>query len=414
MATEKDTSTGKATANYTSSGLPAAGKGIGYNPNNYLTQDQAVKYEEFLSYSDNTQLSMALQEELNSLKNTADPSGQFNTSFDRLQALLRYTGLSKGKTDLGSGIWDPEDTKAFRQVLQTAYNSNVNYESVLEQYVAQGPQQKKPTTSFSKTISQSINLLDKGDAKRALSKAYFQTYNRFPTQKMFDDFEKKWNAEATRQAGKTTTTGTSTTTSADGKSSTVGTSTNVTVGKGFTAEEQQDFLAKYLQDNFKVNKIENLGGVAKDYYDTIVQSYSNNLMAPPEFPVLMKQVKDLIGTGDEEIRKQKIDNLNAKVRRQAKTLYQGYAEQLDAGDDLIEYAASYAQLASQELGRAVKPSEDLIKNILSFRDAKGVTRPASSTDAISMIRSSSEWDSSEGGKNYWLGVANSIRQGMGR
>lgn len=357
---------------------------------------------------------MALQEKLNALKTIPDPRGDFPTEFDKLQGLLRRAGLSKGKSTAGSGIWTEEDTKGFKKVLEEAFSSGVTYDTVLANYISEGPQTPKPSTSFSKTISQSINLLDKGDAKRALSKAYFQTYNRFPTQKMFDDFEKKWNAEATRQAGKTTSIGTSTTTPGDGTSSTVGTSTNVTVGRGFTTEEQQDFLAKYLQNNFKVDKMENLGGIAKDYYDTIVQSYSNNLMAPPEFPVLMKQVKDLIGIGDEEVRKQTVDNLNAKVRRQAKTMYQGYAEQLDAGDDLIEYAASYAQLASQELGRAVKPSEDLIKNILSFRDAKGVTRPASSSDALAIIRSSSEWDSSEGGRSYWTQVANSIRQGMGR
>ena len=409
MAIQKDTSTGKATANYTSSGLPVAGKGIGYNPSNTLTKDQATKYEDFLSYTDNTQLSMALQEELNSLKNSPDPSGQFATAFDRLQAMLRYTGKSKGTTEVGSGIWDAQDTKAFREILQTAYNSNVNYETVLEQLVAQGPSTAS-NTSFSKTISQSINLLDAGDAKKAISKAYYATYNRFPSEKMINDFMTKWNAEAKKQAGKTTTTGTSTRTG----TTTTGTSTNVTVGRGFTAEEQADFLAKYLQKNFNVKDAGNLGGIAKDYYDTIVQSYTNNLMSPPDFQSVIKQVKDLVGIGDEEVRKQKIDNLNTKVRRQAKALYQGYSEQLDAGDDLIDYAGNYAKIAGDQLGRSVRADEDIVKQIMSFRDAKGMSRPATASEAIGMIRSTPEFDSSAGGKSYWMGVADSIRRGMGR
>lgn len=415
MATEKNTSTGERTASYTSSGLPVISKGIGYNPSNYLTEEEATNYSSFLSYTDNTQLGMALQQKLNALKNIPDPEGFFPTEFDRLQGILRRIGLSKGTTDIGSGIWTEEDTKGFRQVLQEAYSSGVTYDAVLAQYVSQGPQQKKPTTSFSKTISQSINLLDAGDAKKAISKAYYSEYNRFPPEKMINDFMTKWNAEAARQAGKTTTTGTSTTISADGKSSTTGTSKNVTVGKGFTAEEQADFLAKYLQKNFpNIKDVGNLGGTAKELYDTLAQSYSNNLMATPEFPVLIKQVKDLIGVGDEEMRKQKIDDINAKVRRQAKTLYQGFAEQLDAGDDLIDYASNYATLASQELGRVVKPNEDIVKQIMSYRDSKGMSRPASSSEAVGMIRSTKEFDSSAGGKSYWMNVANSISRGMGR
>ena len=137
-------------------------------------------------------------------------------------------------------------------------------------------------------------------------------------------------------------------------------------------------------------------------------------MSPPDFQSVIKQVKDLVGVSDEEVRKQKIDNLNTKVRRQAKTMYQGFAEQLDAGDDLIDYAGNYAKIAGDQLGRSVRADEDIVKQIMSFRDAKGMSRPATASEAIGMIRSTKEFDSSAGGKNYWMGVADSIRRGMGR
>lgn len=420
MAIQKDTSTGAPTSKYTSSGLAVPGKkntpipanGVGYNPQNALTPAQVIQYEDLLSYTDITQRSMAVRGQLEALKNIPDPKGFYSNLFDSVQDRLRRGGFSKGTTAIGSGIMDDKDIKAFFTVLETGYRNNISYESVLEDAVARSFIPKEPKTTFSKTISKSINLLDAGDAKSTFSKAYFLEYNRFPPEKMINDFMTKWNARATKEAGKTISTGTSTST---GTGTTTGTSTNVTVGRGFTAEEQADFLAKYLQKNFpNIKNVENLGGSAKELYDTLAQSYSNNLMATPEFSTLIKQVKDLVGISDEAIRTKKIEDVNAKVRRQAKALYQGYSEQLDAGDDLMEYASNYANIASQEFGRTVKPNEDIVKQIMSFRDAKGMSRPATASEAIGMIRSTKEFDSSAGGKNYWMSAADAIRRGMGR
>lgn len=388
---------------YTTFGVPQ-GKGLGYTSTNALKPEQAAQYEDMLSYADNVQQSLAIQNQLAALKNTPSKSGQFNTAFDELQALLRYTGKSKGTTQIGSGIWDVKDTKGFIDVLRSAYESGVNYETVLDGLVAQGPASQKPSVTFSKTISQALTLMDKGDAKATLSKAIYDTYGYFPSQKQIADFEKKWNAEAQKQASQTTT---SSTTTRAGKGQSATKISGVTVGKGFTEAEQSQFLAQYLKDQFNVKK--ELGGKAKQLYDAVSNTYKNNLLPTPSFDQVTQQVVKLIGSG--EMQEQMLSDLQTKVRRQAKALYPGWAEYLDQGDDLIEYANNYAKFASQKLGRDVKSDEDIIKKMMSFSDVKG-PRPASNREATNFIESTNEWKSSTEGKSYYLNMANRLTRGL--
>ena len=390
---------------YTTFGVPQ-GKGLGYTSTNALTPEQAAQYEDMLSYADNVQQSLAIQNELAALKNTPSKRGDFNTAFDELQALLRYTGKSKGTTQIGSGIWDVKDTKGFIDVLRSAYESGVNYETVLDGLVAQGPASQKPSVTFSKTISQALTLMDKGDAKATLSKAIYDTYGYFPSQKQIADFEKKWNAEAQKQASQTTT---SSTTTRAGKGQSATKISGVTVGKGFTEAEQSQFLAQYLKDQFNVKK--ELGGRAKQLYDVVADTYRNNLLPIPSFDKLTAQVLKLIGTGDADVEKQMLGDMQTKVRRQAKALYPGWSEYLDQGDDLMEYASNYAQFASKKLGRDVKSDEEIVRKIMSFSDIKG-PRPASSQEITKIIESTNEWQGSSEAKSAYINAASILTRGL--
>lgn len=403
MAESRKTKSDAKESAYTTFGVPQ-GKGVGYAQSNALTPEQAAQYEDMLSYADNVQQSLAVQNMLTALKNTPSKSGQFNTAFDELQGLVRYVGLSKGTTEIGSGIWSPEDTKGFMKVLQSAYESGITYEAVLEQLAGQGPAEKKPKTTFSKTISQALTLMDKGDAKAALSKAMYIEYGFFPSQKQVADFEKKWNAEAQRQASTSTTSATTTRT---GAGSTASKTSTVTVGKGFTEAEQSQFLAQYLKDQFNVKK--ELGGRAKELFDSVINTYKNNLLPTPSFDQVTKQVVKLIGAG--EMGEQMLGELQTKVRRQAKALFPGWAEYLDKGDDLIEYANNYAKFASQKLGRDVKADDNIVRKMMSFSDIKG-PRPASTQEATNFIESTDEWKSSTEGKSYYIGLANRLTRGL--
>lgn len=388
---------------YTTFGVPQ-GKGVGYTTSNTLTPEQAAQYEDMLSYADNVQQSLAIQNQLTALKNTPSKSGQFNTAFDELQALVRYTGLSKGTTQIGSGIWSPEDTKGFMKVLQSAYESGITYEAVLEQLAGQGPATKTPKTTFSKSISQALTLMDEGDAKAALSSLMYKEYGFFPSSKQVADFSKKWNAEAKRQASTSTT---STTTTRSGTGQTISKGSTLNVGKGFTEAEQSQFLAQYLKDQFNVKK--ELGGRAKELYDSVTNTYKNNLLPIPSFDQVTKQVVKLIGAG--EMGEQMLTELQTKVRRQAKALFPGWADYLDQGDDLVEYANNYAKFASQKLGRDVKSDDEVVKKLMSFSDVKG-PRPPSNQEAINFIESTSEWKSSTEGKTYYIGLADRLTRGM--
>jgi len=144
-------------------------------------------------------------------------------------------------------------------------------------------------------------------------------------------------------------------------------------------------------------------------YDAVSNTYKNNLLPTPSFDQVTQQVVKLIGSG--EMQEQMLGDLQTKVRRQAKALYPGWAEYLDQGDDLIEYANNYAKFASQKLGRDVKSDEDIIKKMMSFSDVKG-PRPASNREATNFIESTNEWKSSTEGKSYYLNMANRLTRGL--
>lgn len=404
MATSKQTKSDGKEA-YTTFGVP---QGSSTNPVNTttLTKDALSQYERFLNIIDNEQLSLELREELDALKSLPAESGLARNRFDEIQSLLRRVGYSKGTSAPGSGIWDVEDTKGFRKLLMEASASNMPYGTILNLRLASVGESQKPSVSFSKAISEALSLVDKGDARAALSKAMYTAYGYFPTQKQINDFENKWNAEAQRQMA---TTSTSTTTTTAGKGQTSSRTKTVTTGKGFTEAEQTQFLAQYLKDNFNVKK--ELGGRAKQLYDEVVNTYKDNLLAGPTFEAATKQVLKLIGTGDADIQKQQLDEFKTKVRRQAKAMYPGWAEYLDQGDDLTDYASNYAKMVSQKLGRQVKPDEEIIKKIMLFSDIKGA-RPASGTEVNQIVQSTDEWKSSSEAKTAYINTANILARGL--
>lgn len=389
---------------------PSSSIGLGYASANVLTPEQRELYGDMLSYADNVQQSLAIQDQLAALKNTPAASEEFRalnlTAFDELQSKLRRAGFSKATTQIGSGIWSLEDTKGFIKVLQNAFENNVNFETVLDQRISEGPVSQEPSVTFSKTISQALTLMDKDDAKATLSRAMYESFGYFPSQKQIADFEKKWNAEAQKQASQTTT---SSTTTRAGKGQSATKISGVTVGKGFTEAEQSQFLAQYLKDQFNVKK--ELGGKAKQLYDVVADTYRNNLLPIPSFDKLTAQVLKLIGTGDADVEKQMLSDMQTKVRRQAKALYPGWSEYLDQGDDLMEYASNYAQFASKKLGRDVKSDEEIVRKIMSFSDIKG-PRPASSQEITRIIESTNEWQGSSEAKSAYIGLADMLTRGL--
>lgn len=384
---------------------PMSSNSIANNPKNILSPEERRTYDKLENLTDPIQFQLSMSNLVEEWKNTPT-NDKWENRLNYITSTLRGLKLSKGVG--GPGVWTTEDSLAFKTIMATALVSNVSVDGILQDKAFLFGQ-RDTTTTFSKSISTALSLLDEGDAKSALSKAYYVSFGYYPSAKQNADFLNKWNAEVKIQKATTTTTGTST---GKGSGSVSGTSSSVTSGQGFTQDEQADFLAKYLKKNYKLEG--DVKGEVKNIYDQISTTAKNNLLAPPTFEEAQKDVLNIIGTGDAKIREQKLAEIQQKYRTRAKVQYPGWAEYLDAGADLSTFTNDYASNFGKKLGRQVKTDEPLIKRVMNFKDDKGVYRPPSETEATMILQQDSEWATSSDSKNYWTNVADTLASKMGR
>jgi hypothetical protein len=213
----------------------------------------------------------------------------------------------------------------------------------------------------------------------------------------------KFNARAKKEAVTTTTAGT-TTTSTGG---TTGKSTTTRSGLGFTAEEQNQFLASYIAKRGGPVTPET-GGAIKTFIDEMRTTYKNNNLAEPAFEELAKTATDIVGIGDPEILKQKLEEVKQKIRNQAAKLNPGMADVLAKGEDLKDYADQYIKVASAITRKNYDMNNPLIKKMMNFKDEKGNIRAASDMEAYEIIRGSSDWDLSPDSFNTFSSIGDII------
>ena len=141
------------------------------------------------------------------------PAGsKYRNNFEYLQALLRTTGLSKGKTQLG--IIDPtgQDQSALQKALEGAIQANLTLPDYLSKLASTGfgtgsgkVAQYDTTTKYNKQVSTALQLIDESDAKSMFAEAYFKAYGMNPSADLITKFKTSWNAEAKKQLKSTTT-----------------------------------------------------------------------------------------------------------------------------------------------------------------------------------------------------------------
>jgi hypothetical protein len=258
-------------------------------------------------------------------------------------------------------------------------------------------------TKFSKDVSTAVNLIDKSDATTMLSKAYYAAYGEAVPESEITRFMNKFNARAKKEAVTTTAAGTTTT----GTGGTSGKSTTTRSGLGFTAEEQTNFLAKYLADR-GVQITPEMGGAAKTFLDELRNTYKNNGLAEPAFGSMADTVRDLIGTGDPEILKQKLSDAKQKIRNQAAKLNPGLADVLANGEDIKDYADQYIKIANNITKKNYTMDDPLIKRMLNYKDEKGNYRAASDWEVYQIVRGSSDWDTSPDAFNSYSSIGDII------
>jgi hypothetical protein len=322
-----------------------------------------------------------------------------------LQALVRQSGLSKGVGPLNQV--DPKDLTAIKDVYQSAYLSGVDWQTWLDRY-AQSPYASSNTgPKFSKQVSTALQLIDSTDAESILSKAYYEAYDKMPDNKQIESFKNKWKAEAQRQLAKTTTSGM---TSGAGTGSTSGTSNTVTSGQGFTQAEQDQFIAGFLKDNYKITG-EEQGGRVKTIIDDIKRVHRDNLLPEPSLQEMVSFAADAIGTGDDAMYKQKIDTKLAGVRSAAAQMYPGLAEQLAAGTDIRTVAQPAAQTLSAYLGTQIAFNDKRINQVLNYNDGKTV-RAMNAAELQKFAESQPEFDTSPAGRERAMSIADAFEKGF--
>ena len=363
--------------------------------------DDSVYFQAWSQQTENFAVSAA--EFFDGLKKTSTMKPGMS-DFAYFQAMVRNMGLSKSKGVLG--LTDMQDISAMKDVLKTSYIDGIPWFETLEKQ-AQSPYASSSTgPKFSKEVSTALTLIDKTDAESILSKAYYGAFGVMPNNKQIENFKSRYNSEAQRQLAETTSTrstsGTDTSTSARSKS--------VTEGMGFTQQEQQQFIAKFLKNNYKITGKEESGRVAT-IIDDLQRVYQDNLLPEPPLEELTAFAADAIGTGDPEMYKQKIDAKLQSVRMVAAKMHPGAADILGAGTDIKTIATPISQALNAYLGTNIAYNDPRIKELVNYNDGTNV-RTANSIEIEKWARKQPEFATSAYGKNRAMDIADAFEQGL--
>lgn len=326
------------------------------------------------------------------------------SDFAYFQAMVRNMKLSNAKGVLGMS--STEDIAAMKEVLKNSYLDGVDWVSYINTQ-AQSPYASSSTgPKFSKEVSTALTLIDKTDAESILSKAYYGAFGVMPNNKQIENFKSRYNAEAQRQLAETT----STRATSGTDTSTAATSKSVTQGMGFTQQEQQDFIAKFLKNNYKITG-EEQSGRAATIIDDLQRVYEDNLMPVPPLEELTTFVANVIGTGDPEMYKQKIDAKLQSVRMVAAKMHPGAADILGAGTDIKTIATPISQAINSYLGTNIAYNDPRIKELVNYNDGTNI-RTANAIEIEKWARKQPEFGTSAYGKNRAMDIADAFEQGL--
>jgi len=413
-------------------------------------------YLPYLNAPDQTAKSIELQNLKRMLSAQSAPSGSKATNmFDHWQMLARATGFSKSKTPIG--IIGPGDDSALATVIGLAAANNadpISYLETLRAYgVGKGPGVKQPdaTTKYNKQISTALQLKDLTEARLEFNNAYFTAFGFTPTGDLDKKFTAEWNATVKAQAATTTSTGTTSYApiydkkskavidpktkkqkidkfgspvyakqlkNADGvlQYKPITKTTTTTSGEGFTAEEQQQFLADFLVKNFPDAKfnVENLGGSAKAIYDDLVGTSVKNYAKAPDLATLSPVIKDILSTADQKVAEEKIRQYKTTVRNQVAAKYMGIADYVNAGEDADKYVKPLMQSLSNALERDVTEGDPLLKQALNFKGDDGKYRLPNDWEMTKLIMNDPGYGKTSTAINEAVNLTQGLRNKLGR
>jgi hypothetical protein len=418
-----------------------------YDPNSPAIQP----YLTWLNASDDTGKSIAWQNlyrGLVSSNNMAPQGSAYKNNFEYLQALLRKTGLSKGTTPIS--VLDPkgQDQEGLRKALIGAISMNLPLNNYLDLLVGVGvsgtgaPKQVDTATKYNKQIATALQLKDENEAKQMFMDAYFKAYGMNASSDLAGRFGAAWNKEAKNQQASTTTSYVTTYNKVYDKTKPiidpktkkpkldskgnpmyqqksvngvfqwepVTKQTSITSGEGFTAEEQDRFLAEYLMQNFPDADFDTqtVGGAARSVYDEIVSLHKNNFQDVPKFTDVTGTIKGVLSSSDAAISKEVLDQYARKLRDNIATKYMSLADWVNAGNDAAEKVNPLLSSISQFLESDVTLKDDLMKRVLNFQGSDGKYRLPNEYELNQLLVNDSRYNSTSTAKNESINMAQTL------
>jgi len=415
--------------------------------------DAANRQDPFYLYAfavEPTYKAQAFQNLNRQLSNTQDANAKaagFKNNYDYINALLVKTGLAKDSLSFGS---------ALDKVITASIGMNTDPLSFLENYRGslQGGkvvQQPDTTTRYAQQIQTAMQFKDLGDARQYYNDAYFAAWGKRPSADLDKKFQNSWNAQVRDQEAPTTT---KTTTefapvydkkskivvdSATGKQkidkfgnpvyskialdqsgqkryTTITKGVTTSAGEGFTAEEQQQFLADFLvANNPNVNwTVENLGGAAKSLYDSINTFHKSNYTKTPDLVELSSVIKDVLSNPDEQAAAEVIAQYQTGVRKQTASKYMSIAEYVNAGDNADKYVKPLLETLSTALEKNFTIDDPFVVSILNFKDESGTYRVPNALELNNMIMGHKDYGKTSKAINEAVDLSQNLRSKLGR
>ena len=418
-----------------------------FNPEENIYSDPQDPYLFFAGSTDATAKSLALQDIYRGLStnNNLVPEGYSGSNYNYLIDLLRKNGLSKDSMS---------DTTALSNVITSAVAMNQDPFTFLENYNAsvKGKAIKQPdmTTQFTKQIQSSLQLKDLGDARQMYGDAYFKAYGVFPSEELDKNFRRAWNTEAKAQLQPTTTdtkyekvyvydekskpvmdkkTGeqkvdkagqkiySGIKKNADGvyQTKTITLGASKAKGEGFTSEEQSQFLADFLGNNFPEASwnVDDIGGTAKTVYDTIASYHRGNYDAVPDFASVSPLIKDILSTPDQGVQTELFNQYANSLQQKSSTRFMSLQNVIQPGEIATKYIAPLLKSFSTALESEIDVTDKIAIKALNFQDEKGNYRMPNEYEISQMIMQDSRYGKTSAAINESVNLAQSLKNALG-
>lgn len=377
--------------------------------------------------------------------------GGYATEFQAMQAMLRKAGLSKSTTPLG--IVGIDEMAALDKVISAAIPSQLSPLAYLANYNTS----LKPTTiaqpdmatQYTKQVQSALQYKDLGDARQAYNDSYFKAFGQFPAPELDKKFQDSWNAQVKSQTQATTTetknekvylydtkskpvidkstgkqkvdlagqkiyTGKLKDDSGVYRTKTISTGASKSMGEGFTAEEQTQFLADFLVQNFPDAKfnVKDIGGTAKTIYDTLASYNKSNYEVAPDFATVAPLIKNIMSHPDEKVQAEMFNQYVGDLQKKSSGRFMAIQGMLQPGENANKYVDPVLKSLGNALETTLDIKDPLALQALNFKDDKGNYRLPNDFELSQMVMNDKRYGTTSAAINTAVNMGQSLQNAL--